>query len=104
MNKEKRSGWISKKLNEQFVIPHSDGCGEVVDVFSKSDKKMIGKKFWICGGSKENILGTCAQYYCTNKNHLIPIPKNTSLIELCRSNEFTHSHPALHPFTQPFFA
>ena len=76
-----RSGWISKKLNEQFVIPHSDGCGEVVDVFSKSDKKMIGKKFWICGGSKENILGTCAQYYCTNKNHLIPIPKNTSLIE-----------------------
>ena len=78
---KKRSGWISKKLNEQFVIPHSDGCGEVVDVFSKADKKLIGKKFWICGGSKENIFGTCAQYYCTNKDHLFPIPKNTSLID-----------------------
>lgn len=78
---KKRSGWISKKLNENFVIPHSDGCGEVIEVFNKKDKDIIGKKFWICGGSKNNFLGTCAEYYSTNKNNLIPIPKNISLLE-----------------------
>jgi len=78
---KKRSGWISKKLSENFVIPHSDGCGEVVEVFSKRDKHLVGKKFWICGGSKENFLGTCAEYYSTNKNNLIPIPRNISLLE-----------------------
>jgi len=78
---KKRSGWISKKLNEDFIIPHSDGCGEVIEVFNKSDKHLVGNKFWICGGSKENFLGTCAEYYCTNKNNLIPITKNISLIE-----------------------
>ena len=78
---KKRSGWISKKLKESFVIPHSDGCGEVVEVFNKTDKHYIGKKFWICGGSKDNIFGTCAEYFSTNKNNLVSVPQNISLLE-----------------------
>ena len=78
---KKRSGWISKKLNESFVIPHSDGSGEVVDVFNNKDKHLIGKKFWVCGGSKDNFLGTCAEFFTTNKNNLVPVPKNISLSE-----------------------
>ena len=78
---KKRSGWISKKLKESFVIPHSDGCGEVVEIFNKKDKNLIGKKFWICGGSKDNFLGTCAEYFSTSKDNLVPMPKNISLLE-----------------------
>ena len=49
---KKRSGWISNKLKESFVIPHSDGCGEVIEVYNKKDKHYIGKNFWICGFDK----------------------------------------------------
>ncbi|MDC6448039.1 zinc-binding dehydrogenase [Alphaproteobacteria bacterium] len=78
---KKRSGWISRKLNERFVIPHSDGCGEVVDVFNNKDKHFVGNKFWICGGSKENFLGTCAEFFATDKDNLVHLPKNLSLSE-----------------------
>ena len=65
---KQRSGWISKKLNQEFIIPHTDGSGKVVEVGNPKYKNLIGKKFWICGGSKNQQYGTCAQYYKLKKN------------------------------------
>ena len=75
---KQRSGWISKKLNQEFIIPHTDGSGKVVEVGNPKYKNLIGKKFWICGGSKNQQYGTCAQYYKLKKNKLIFTPNNIS--------------------------
>ncbi len=75
---KQRSGWISKNLNQEFIIPHTDGSGKVVEVGSPNLKNLIGKKFWICGGEKNQQYGTCAQYYKLKKNKLINTPKNIS--------------------------
>ena len=75
---KQRSGWISKKLNQEFIIPHTDGSGKVVEVGNPKYKNLIGKKIWICGGSKNQQYGTCAQYYKLKKNKLIFTPNNIS--------------------------
>ena len=75
---KQRSGWISKRLNQEFIIPHTDGSGKVVEVGNPKYKNLIGKKFWICGGSKNQQYGTCAQYYKLKKNKLIFTPNNIS--------------------------
>ena len=67
-----------KKLNQEFIIPHTDGSGKVVEVGNPKYKNLIGKKFWICGGSKNQQYGTCAQYYKLKKNKLIFTPNNIS--------------------------
>ena len=71
---KKRSGWISQILDKDFIIPHSDGVGEIIEVGSKENKKYIGKKFWICGGSKDIQFGTCAEYFVSTLDHLVELP------------------------------
>ena len=75
---KQRSGWISKKLNQEFIIPPTDGSGKVAEVGNPNYKNLIGKKFWICGGAKNQQYGTCAQYYKLKKNKLIFTPNNIS--------------------------
>ena len=75
---KKRSGWISPVLDKNFIIPHSDGSGKIVEVGNPNNKELIGKKVWICGGSKDIQFGTCAEFFVANINHVFDIPEKTS--------------------------
>ena len=37
---KKRSGWLGACLNKEFIIPHTDGAGQIVEI-----GKSVGKKF-----------------------------------------------------------
>ena len=71
---KKRSGWISKKINHDFIIPHSDGAGKVVEVGNKKNKSLLGKNFWICGGSKDQKFGSCAELFAVKRKNILEIP------------------------------
>ena len=73
---KKRSGWISKKIDHDFIIPHSDGAGKVIVVGNKKNKSLVGKNFWICGGLKDQKFGSCAEFFSVKKKNIIEIPKN----------------------------
>ena len=76
---KKRSGWISKKIDHDFIIPHSDGAGKVVEVADKKNKSLIGKNFWICGGSKDQKFGSCASLFSVKRKNILEIPNKISI-------------------------
>jgi NADPH2:quinone reductase len=76
---KKRSGWISKKIDHDFIIPHSDGAGKVVEVADKKNKSLIGKNFWICGGSKDQKFGSCASFFSVKRKNILEIPNKISI-------------------------
>ena len=78
---KKRSGWISNKLNNEFIIPHTDGSGKIVDVSDKKYKYLLNKKVWILGGSKDQIYGTCAEYFSVNVNNVNIMPEQINYSE-----------------------
>ena len=81
---KKRSGWISKKINNDFIIPHSDGAGKVIEVGNKKNNFLIGKNFWICGGSKDKKFGSCAELFSVELKNIVEIPKNiNTLVASC---------------------
>ena len=71
---KKRSGWISKKIGHDFIIPHSDGAGKVVEVGDKKYKSLLGKNFWICGGSKDQKFGSCADFFSVKRKNILEVP------------------------------
>jgi|TARA_B100000315_G_scaffold246811_1_gene274633 NADPH2:quinone reductase len=77
---KKRSGWLGSSLDKEFIIPHSDGIGTVVEVGNSNNNNMIGKNFWVCGGSKDIQFGTCAEYFLTISNNIFELSGNTSLL------------------------
>ena len=62
---KKRSGWLGASLDKEFVIPHTDGAGQIVEIGQSIDKSFLNKMVWVFGGSKDAQFGTCAEYFST---------------------------------------
>ena len=75
---KKRSGWLGTSLDKDFIIPHSDGSGKIIEVGSLINKNIIGKKVWVCGGSKDKQFGTCAEFFQTDLESVVDLPDEIS--------------------------
>ncbi len=53
-----------RPLVGDFVIPHSDGAGEIEAVGEGVDKTRIGERVWIWNGQWQRSMGTAAEYIC----------------------------------------
>ena len=76
---KKRSGWLGTSLDKEFIIPHSDGAGQIVEIGKSVDKSFLNKMVWVFGGSKDAQFGTCAEYFSTILENVVELPKETSV-------------------------
>ncbi len=75
---KKRSGWMGASLDKEFIIPHTDGAGQIVEIGKSVDKNFLNKMVWVFGGSKDAQFGTCAEYFPTNLENVVELPKETT--------------------------
>ena len=81
---KKRSGWVGASLDKEFIIPHADGAGQIVEIGQAVDKSFLNKKVWMFGGKKEAQFGTCAEYFSTTLENVFELPEETSsLVASC---------------------
>tara|TARA_B110000438_G_C15788360_1_gene639487 strand:- start:946 stop:1932 length:987 start_codon:yes stop_codon:yes gene_type:complete len=78
---KKRSGAFPNLLADGFVIPHSDGAGQVVAVGDGVSKERINERVWVYQAQFERRFGTAAEFLSINENRAIPLPKNITYEE-----------------------
>lgn len=77
---KKRSGWLGASLDKEFIIPHTDGTGQIVEIGQAVDKSFLNKKVWVFGGSKDTQFGTCAEYFSTTLENVVELQEETSTL------------------------
>lgn len=58
-----------------FVIPHSDGAGEIEAVGAGVDQARIGQRVWIWNGQWQRSHGTAASHITLPAHQAVPLPK-----------------------------
>ena len=75
---KKRAGAFPNLLDEGFVIPHSDGAGEIIEVGEGISKNRIGERVWVYQAQYERRFGTAAELLSIDSKRAIPLPENIS--------------------------
>lgn len=58
-----------------FVIPHSDGAGEIEAVGAGVDQARVGQRVWIWNGQWQRSHGTAASHITLPAHQAVPLPK-----------------------------
>ncbi|MGJ8617855.1 MAG: NADPH:quinone reductase [Sulfitobacter sp.] len=61
-----------------FIIPHSDGAGEIEAVGAGVDKARVGQRVWIWNGQWQRSHGTAASHITLPAHQAVPLPKEVS--------------------------
>ena len=75
---KKRAGSNLDILKDGFIIPHSDGSGEIIDVSDKSLKHRVGEKVWIFEAQHNRNFGTASEYVCLPSFNAVRMPDGLS--------------------------
>ena len=78
---KKRSGAFPNLLADGFVIPHSDGAGQVVAVGDGVSKERINERVWVYQAQFERRFGTAAEFLSIDERRAIPLPGNITYEE-----------------------
>lgn len=71
-----RNGIIGRKQPFEWIIPHSDGAGVIVDIGSGVDKARLGERVWIWNGQWKRPAGTAAELIALPSRQAIHLPDN----------------------------
>ena len=66
----------SRKAMTPYVIPHSDGAGEIDAVGAEVPRSRIGERVWTWNGQWKRPFGTCAQYVVLPARQAVKLPAN----------------------------
>ena len=69
---KKRSGWLPHEFDDQGVVPHSDGAGEIIEVGAAVDASWVGQRVFFCGAPAGR--GTAAEYCVVPAHRVFPLP------------------------------
>ena len=75
---KKRAGAFPNLLDEGFVIPHSDGAGEIIEVGEGISKNRIGERVWIYQAQYERRFGTAATLLSMDSQRAVSLPEDVS--------------------------
>jgi NADPH2:quinone reductase len=64
----------SRKAMAPYVIPHSDGAGEIDKVGAGVDAGRVGERVWTWNGQWKRPFGTCAEYIALPSAQAVPLP------------------------------
>jgi NADPH:quinone reductase len=75
-----RSGWLKVHESFQRLIPNCDGAGVIEAVGDGVPASRVGERVWV-HTSKEDPLGTAAQYIALDAAELYPLPDGMDFAE-----------------------
>lgn len=75
-----RSGWLKVHESFQRIIPNCDGAGVIEALGADVPASRLGERVWL-HTSKENPLGTAAQYIAVDAADLHSLPESLSFAE-----------------------
>ena len=64
----------SRKAMAPYVIPHSDGAGEIDQVGAGVAASRVGERVWTWNGQWKRPFGTCAEYIVLPQAQAVPLP------------------------------
>lgn len=64
----------SRKAMTPYVIPHSDGAGEIDAVGRDVARSRIGERVWTWNGQWKRPFGTCAEYIVLPEQQAVKLP------------------------------
>ncbi len=76
-----RTGSRGPQMPFPFVVPHSDGAGEIVAVGPDVDPARIGQRVWLFEGQWQRQFGTAAELIALPAEHAVPLPNGVSFTE-----------------------
>ena len=68
-------------MPHDFVLPHSDGAGEIVGVGAGVDRARIGERVWVWNGQWRRQMGTAAEMIALPAAQAVPLPEGTGFAE-----------------------
>jgi NADPH:quinone reductase len=68
----------SRKAMTPYVIPHSDGAGEVDAVGRDVPRSRLGERVWTWNGQWKRPFGTCAEYIVLPERQAVKLPSHVT--------------------------
>jgi NADPH2:quinone reductase len=68
----------SRKAMAPYVIPHSDGAGEIDAVGRDVPRSRLGERVWTWNGQWKRPFGTCAEYVVLPERQAVKLPSHVS--------------------------
>jgi NADPH2:quinone reductase len=63
-----------RPLASEFIVPHSDGAGVIVEVGAGVDRRRIGERVWLWNGQWQRPLGTAAEFIVLPQQQAVRLP------------------------------
>lgn len=73
-----RGGVGGAPIDYPFVVPHSDGAGEIVAVGEGVANVHVGQRVWLFNGQWGRAMGTAAEYVALPARQAVPLPDGVS--------------------------
>lgn len=73
-----RGGVGGAPIDHPFVVPHSDGAGEIVAVGEGVANVHVGQRVWLFNGQWGRAMGTAAEYVALPARQAVPLPDGVS--------------------------
>ena len=75
---KKRAKWLGAAMPHPFVIPHSDGAGEIDAVGDGVDPGRVGERVWCYGAQSGRPFGTAAELVVVPERQAVRLPDAVS--------------------------
>lgn len=69
------------KMDWEFIVPHSDGAGEIVAVGVGVPTRRIGERVWLWNGQWRRPMGTAAEMIALPADQAVGLPEGTGFAE-----------------------
>lgn len=73
-----RAGVSSPTLPYDFVVPHSDGAGEIEAIGAGVDNALVGRRVWFYHAQWQRQFGSAAEYVCLPLQQVVELPPGVS--------------------------
>jgi NADPH:quinone reductase len=74
-----RAGVGGAPMDYPFVVPHSDGAGEIVAVGEGVERRRVGERVWLFNGQWGRAMGTAAEFVALPARQAVALPDGVPL-------------------------
>ncbi|HEX5682833.1 MAG TPA: NADPH:quinone reductase [Ideonella sp.] len=74
-----RAGLGGAPMDYPFVVPHSDGAGEIVAVGEGVAPRRVGERVWLFNGQWGRAMGTAAEFVALPARQAVTLPEGVTL-------------------------
>lgn len=71
-----RAGLLRPGMPSEYIVPHSDGAGVIVEVGDGVPETRVGERVWIWNGQWMRNMGTAAEFVTLSADQAVKLPDN----------------------------